>query len=172
MPAQSSVITAVKPSASESKSAACRQANTTIFLPSFKPANFCFNASLRPAMCASGISIPETISSMRRNGVDDGQAPTQIPQAAHKSSITDACCGWWRLSVRAIITTAPNGQSAAQRAQPLQWARSTCATRDSRRATLPRGRTHGSIANIAVSAAASTHTVGADSTSTSGCGNK
>ena len=63
-----------------------------------------------------------------RNGVDDGQEPTQIPQLAHRSALTCAICRPRRPLAWGTIVIAANGQSSKQRRQPLQLAGSTCAT--------------------------------------------
>ena len=44
----------------------------------------------RSCTVKSGKSMPETSSGTLRNGVDEGQAPAQMPQAAQRSASTTA----------------------------------------------------------------------------------
>ena len=37
--------------------------------------------------------MPVTRRSLRRNGVEDGQAPMQMPQATQRSAFTSTSCG-------------------------------------------------------------------------------
>ena len=72
------------------------------------------------AIGACGMSMPVTRSATERNGVDDGHAPAQMPQPAHRAGSTTACRSAGLPSVRGCIVTAAYGQSAKQRPQPLQ----------------------------------------------------
>ena len=168
MAAHSSVSTAVAASPSTSKSAAWRQPNTTIlWAPVSAPILRCSSRrSVATGVC--GISMPETIASPRRKGVAEGQAPTQMPHAAHRALSTWACAGCRLASVRATMVTAPNGQSATQREQPLQLAGST---RAATRGRSSRAGSKGSSANASVSTATSNHALWADNRSTKGCTN-
>jgi hypothetical protein len=71
--------------------------------------------------------MPGTSSDLRRNGVEVGQAPAQMPQAVHNSAFTTASFSYARPSVRGARLTALYGQSATQRPQPLQFGRLTTA---------------------------------------------
>jgi hypothetical protein len=75
-----------------------------------------------------GRSIPGTSALARRNGIEVGQAPAQMPQLTHRPGLTTASRSNARPSVRGIMVMALYGQSLAQRVQPLQLARSTTAT--------------------------------------------
>ena len=75
-----------------------------------------------------GRSMPGTSSLARRNGIDVGQAPAQMPQLTQRRGSTTASRSNARPSVRGIMVIALYGQSRAQRVQPLQLARSTTAT--------------------------------------------
>ena len=101
--------------------------------------------------------MPVTSSAIERNGVDDGQAPAQIPHATQSSGITRACPGARFASVRGPMTTAPNGQSTKQRPQPLQFSGLT-------RATGWRGArtSHGSASVSAAKPATATHSAAGD----------
>ena len=79
------------------------------------------------AAVSSGKSMPGIKAPRDRNGVAVGQEPTQIPHRVHRSESTTASCSYFRPSLLACIWIAPNGQSSAQRWQPLQLARSTTA---------------------------------------------
>ena len=69
-----------------------------------------------------GVSAPR-----RRNGVEVGHAPAQMPHATHSESSTDASCSNAKASLRGRMSIALYGQSLAQRSQPLQFARLTAA---------------------------------------------
>ena len=86
--------------------------------------------------------MPVASVSSRRNGVEDGQAPVQMPHPAQSAGI-DLRLARVRARVGArTITTASYGQSAKQRAQPLQLSRLT-------RAAGARGtRTAGGAASV------------------------
>src|SRR5512141_436743 len=75
---------------------------------------------------ADGMSMPVTRSAMLRKGDEDGQAPTQMPQPAHRSAST--CASWRtpRIGCGTMVTAA-YGQSSKQRPQPLQLTGSTTA---------------------------------------------
>ena len=118
-------------------------------------------------MAAEGMSMPVTSASSRRNGVDEGQAPVQMPQPAQRFGSTCAWRGCGRASVRATIVTASYGQSAKQRAQPLQLARFTRAA-GARGTRVAQGRS--AIAPRKASVAA--HSPAGPSHAMSGCGKR
>ena len=54
-----------------------------------------------------GMSMPVRSVAPERNGVDEGQAPTQIPQLAHSSASTTAICrAMRRFGCGSIVTAA------------------------------------------------------------------
>src|SRR5512134_1020160 len=108
-------------------------------------------------MGSCGMSIPLVSSVMLRNGVDEGQAPAQMPQLAHSEPSTTAMRAPSRLSGCGAIVTAAYGQSAKQRAQPLQFAGSTCATGAGRGCG-----SSGHTSNSTVSAPENSHTAAGD----------
>ena len=75
--------------------------------------------------------MPVFSSSLRRNGVEDGQAPTQMPQDTHSDGLTCAC-GRKRQAHRCA---APSG--SPRRGSPRRSARSRCNGRDRPRPAWP-----------------------------------
>src|SRR5262245_58149973 len=100
--------------------APCSQASTSTRPGPLSPPAVSITRSRNSRREYSGRSMPVFNSSERRNGVDDGQEPTQMPQDTQSDGLTSACVGNGRLSVRPTILIASYGQSSAQRAQPLQ----------------------------------------------------
>ena len=74
------------------------------------------------------MSMPVTSSATLRKGVDEGQAPTQMPQPAHQVGVDLR-----HLAADALVRVRNHGdggvgQSSKQRRQPLQLPASTTAT--------------------------------------------
>jgi hypothetical protein len=95
--------------------------------------------------------MPGIRSLARRNGVEVGQAPAQMPQATQFEALTTASCSKGRPSLRGCMETALNGQSSVQRVQPLQFFRSTAAT-GARRSGGSQGRTASIMVMVTVKA--------------------
>ena len=68
---------------------------------------------------ALGMSMPVTSSATLRRASTTGQAPTQMPQLAHRSALTCAISRPMRLFGCGIMVTRRRGQSSKQRRQPL-----------------------------------------------------
>ena len=107
--------------------------------------------------------MPGTSAEARRNGIEVGHAPAQIPQLTHRLGLTAASRANGRPSVRGTMVIALYGQSLAQRVQPLQLARSTTAT-----GARLSGGSQGSATSIRVSAPASPQVAGPGQRSSSG----
>src|SRR5689334_17964406 len=96
--------------------------------------------------------MPVTRRDVLRNGVDEGQAPAQMPQLAHSSASTTAIAERACTGLVGAMLIAAYGQSATHRSHPLQFAASTCAT------GCAAERVHqGSVTSRMVSAPASHH---------------
>src|SRR5689334_24518574 len=111
-------MTTVSPS--RPAAAPCSQASTSTRPGPLSPLAVSTTRSRNSRSEYSGRSMPVFSSSERRNGVDDGHEPTQMPQETQSEGLTSAWVGNGSLSVLPTSLMASYGQSSAQRAQPLQ----------------------------------------------------
>src|SRR5271157_3536551 len=128
-PEQVRLTTPTAPERQASATPAFMQAKIMTRVPSASRAASRSVSARIDAMLRSGTSIPGTRSDIRRNGVDVGQAPAQMPQATQYPGSTTASASKVRPSLRGSMVMALYGQSFTQRVQPLQLARSTLAAR-------------------------------------------
>ena len=119
----------------------------------------------RPVNC--GMSMPVTSSAALRNGVDDGQAPAQMPQPAHRSASTCASC------LPTLLVRVRHHRDRRRRGNRRSSAGSRCSWPDRPR---PRARAPAAAGRAARTAAASCRRPGprrqpATLASVSGCRN-